>query len=74
MNKPFVFVHITDVHLRGRSVDNSFINFRHFLEDVLPSLNADLVVNTGDITNSVSQDPTRSGLLSPSLCRDPAFR
>lgn len=60
MNKPFVFVHISDIHLRGRSVDNSYINFRHFLEDVLPSLNADVVVNTGDITNSVYQDPERS--------------
>ena len=60
MNKPFVFVHITDIRLCGRSVDNSYINFRHFLEDVLPLLNTDLVVNTGDIANSVWQDPKRS--------------
>lgn len=56
MEKPFVFVHITDIHLQKRSVDSSYLNFRHFVQDVLPAINPSLVINTGDITQSQEYD------------------
>lgn len=56
MEKPFVFVHITDIHLQKRSVDSSYLNFRHFVQDVLPVINPSLVINTGDITQSQEYD------------------
>ena len=48
--KPFVFVHITDIHLQKRSEDSTYLNFRPFVNDVLP------VINTGDITQSQEYD------------------
>lgn len=56
MEKPFVFVHITDIHLQKRSADSSYLNFRHFVQDVLPVINPSLVINTGDITQSQEYD------------------
>ena len=59
MERPFTFVHITDIHIERRAWDSSFIRFRHFVEKVLPTLDVDLVVNTGDITNSINSDKDR---------------
>ena len=54
--KPFVFVHITDIHLRKRSEDSTYLNFRHFVKDVLPVIHPSIVINTGDITQSQEYD------------------
>ena len=62
MEKPFVFVHITDIHIQKRSEDNSYLNFRHFVKDLLPAINPSLVINTGDITQSQDLDRKRTGL------------
>ena len=59
MERPFTFVHITDIHIERRAWDSSFIRFRHFVEKVLPSLGVDLVINTGDIANSINSDKNR---------------
>lgn len=52
MEQPFVFVHITDIHLQRRSAESSYDYFRHFVKDILPVIQPSLVVNTGDITQS----------------------
>ena len=54
--KPFVFVHITDIHLQKRSEDSTCLNFRQFVKDVLPVIHPPIVINTGDITQSQEYD------------------
>ena len=56
MEQPFVFVHITDIHLQRRSAESSYSYFRHFVKDILPVIQPSLVVNTGDITQSQQLD------------------
>ena len=62
MEKPFVFVHITDIHIQKRSEDSSYLNFHHFVKDILPAINPSLVINTGDITQSQDLDRKRTSL------------
>ena len=62
MEKPFVFVHITDIHIQKRSEDSSYLSFRHFVKDILPAINPSLVINTGDITQSQDLDRKRTSL------------
>lgn len=54
--QPFIFIHITDIHIQKRSVDSTYLNFRHFVKDLLPMINPSVVVNTGDITQSQEYD------------------
>lgn len=61
MEKPFIFVHITDIHLERRSDDSSYLYFRQFVKDLLPVIDPKVVINTGDITRS--QDYDRKGKL-----------
>lgn len=56
MEKPFTFIHITDIHIQRRSYDDSYMRFRHFVKNVLPMTGVSLVINTGDITNSVNEN------------------
>ena len=56
MEQPFVFVHITDIHLQRRSAESSYDYFRHFVKDILPVIQPSLVVNTGDVTQSQQLD------------------
>ena len=64
MEKPFIFVHITDIHIQKRSQDDSYMRFRHFVKNVLPMTAASLVINTGDITNSVNENNEGSKLVN----------
>ena len=50
MERPFVFVHITDIHISRDNYEGSYNDFRHFMKDVLPVISPSIVVNTGDIT------------------------
>ena len=52
MERPFVFVHITDIHINRDNYEGSYNDFRHFMKDVLPEISPSVVVNTGDITCS----------------------
>ena len=60
MERPFVFVHLTDIHIQKRSEDSSYLNFRHYVKDILPVINPSVVVNTGDITQSQDLDRNRT--------------
>ena len=69
MEQPFTFVHITDIHIERRAWDSSYIRFRDFVENVLPALDVSLVINTGDITNSVNSDKNRNRLAEGLMTR-----
>ncbi|KAK8802008.1 hypothetical protein WA158_006403 [Blastocystis sp. Blastoise] len=51
--KAFVFVHVSDLHLQ---VENTQVTerFDEFLKDILPQINPDAVILTGDICNSIT--------------------
>ena len=56
MERPFVFVHISDIHLQKRSYDSSYLNFRHFVDSLLIAIKPTIVIKTGDITQSQEYD------------------
>ena len=56
MERPFVFVHITDIHISRDNYEGSYNDFRHFMKDVLSVISPSVVVNTGDITCSTITD------------------
>lgn len=56
MEKPFVFVHISDIHVSRSNYEGSYNDFRHFVHDILPVLSPEMAVNTGDITCSTNTD------------------
>ncbi|KAK8813329.1 hypothetical protein WA158_002921 [Blastocystis sp. Blastoise] len=51
--KFFCFMQVTDLHLRKQPQSDSFLQFDYLLSTVVPTINPDIVINTGDIANSV---------------------
>ena len=51
----FTFVHITDIHLREKKYTFDYSRFEYFLHDLLPIIDPQIVIATGDLTNGVTE-------------------
>lgn len=44
---------MTDMHLQESNKGKQYENFKNFLDNILPKINPNFVINSGDITNGI---------------------
>lgn len=47
------WVMMTDMHLQESNKGKQYENFKNFLDNILPKINPNFVINSGDITNGI---------------------